>query len=328
MSSDTTGVESSVKDNTMKLTTIILALLWTQTHARLPTNDLFHRMHQPTTFGLRSRNLEDGTDLCSFEAFVAEECTYDEFCTATEPNSAVACEGLPTSTWTIEVTYFGICYESFDDFVGFPVDESTPLPENGYCLEESGLFTFSQQNLTKVRLNQTVTAPYSTSIIEEYDVVECPDSDLPNFVFGASYCYDGCPTSSSIDGTTCTGSCTICPDGTGLLNCSNLDPTLVYSCQDEFSDDNLYEELFEFLGQTETSNTTPAAAPVVSPTVTSPTDEMPVAAPGTTPSEAQTPSPDAESEQPVAPDTSSSGVITRFHAAMTAWGLMIVLVIH
>jgi hypothetical protein len=220
--------------------------------------------------------------LCTFDAFIAGDCTYEEFCIPTEPNSAIYCEGLPTSTWTMEVIYFETCYDDLDDFEGNVANASVPLPPDGYCSTERGFFTFTQDVLTSVSLNRTITAPYQTAILEDYNVVACPDSELPDFVFGEIYCYDGCPVMASIDGTTCTGECITCADGVGLLNCSNLDPTLVYTCSSDSPQYDIYEELFTYLGQAEE---TPNAAPVASPA------ETPVASPAETPvtSPAETP---------------------------------------
>ncbi|GAX21689.1 hypothetical protein FisN_29Hh130 [Fistulifera solaris] len=250
------------------------------------------------------RALQNSSALCTFDAFIAGECSYEQFCLPTEPNSAVYCQGLPTSTWTVEVVYFELCYDDFDDLEGDLYNASIPLPPDGYCSTERGLFTFEQEVLTSVSLNHTITAPFQSAVLEDYNVVACPDSELPDFVFGVNYCYDGCPLMASIDGTTCTGECTVCSDGVGLLNCSNLDPTFVYECSPDFTDDDIYEELLTYLGKEEE---TPNASPVTSPV------ETPVATPADTPAgtpveepPAASPTTNEEEQEPVAPVSPSN----------------------
>lgn len=291
----------------MKSISLFLAVLFTQTKARPQRRSLLNRFPEATLGRRLGRVLQEdnNNNLCSFDAYIAGDCTYAEFCLPSEPNSAIYCQGLPTSTWTIEVVYLETCYDSLDDFVGYRADPSKPLPPDGYCSEESGLFTFSQEVLMSVTLNDTITAPYNSAIIETFNLVPCEEGQLPDFVFGANYCYDGCPTAASIDGTTCTGTCTICADGSGLLNCSNLDPSLVYSCSDDLLDDDIYEELFTFLGRDETPVTSPSASPIATPI--------------STPTVSETQQPISSNAQPVQPVASitvaptpvpSSGVFT------------------
>ncbi len=251
------------------------------------------------------RALQNSSAVCTFDAFMADECSYEEFCLPTELNSAVYCEGLPNSTWTVEVIYYALCYDDFDDLEGELYNASIPIPPDGYCATERELFTFAQNVLTNVTLVQSITAPYQNDVFEQYNIKACPDSELPDFVFGENYCYDGCPVVASIGGDFCTGECTLCADGAGLLNCSNVDPTLVSTCSDE--DDTIYEKLVNYLGQAEESPnaapaTSPAAAPVTSTDVTptqtaaqQPAAETPVVEPSApSPTTAQQPTSDEE----------------------------------
>ncbi|GAX14909.1 hypothetical protein FisN_29Lh130 [Fistulifera solaris] len=266
----------------------------------------------PSARRLGRRALQNSSALCTFDAFIAGDCSYEEFCLPTEPNSAVSCQGLPTSTWTVELIYFELCYDDFDDLEGDLYNASIPLPPDGYCSTERGLFTFTQDVLTSVSLNHTITAPFQSAVLEDYNVVACPDSELPDFVFGINYCYDGCPLMASIDGTTCTGECTVCSDGVGLLNCSNLDPTFVYECSPDFTADDIYQELLSYLGkEEETPNAVPVTSPVETP-VTSPV-ETPIATPadtsaGTPVAEppAVSPTTSEEGEEPIAPVSPSN----------------------
>ena len=243
----------------------LLAVLAKETQS-MPSSPTAVWNHRPESRQQRLQRMlqSNSTTPCTFDAFVAGDCTYDEFCLPTEPNSAISCQGLPTSTWTMELVYLELCYDSFDDLEG-DAPGTSELPDGGYCSTEMAQFTFDQQVLTN-------TAPYLTSILEEYNVVTCPDdSALPDYVFGVNYCNDGCPVAASMDGTVCTGTCTICADsGVGLLNCSNVDPALVYSCPSDDAlegDDDIYQEFFTYLekGNEEEEGEMPNAGPVAGP---------------------------------------------------------------
>jgi hypothetical protein len=211
--------------------------------------------------------------VCSFNAVTAGRCSLDKFCSQLDgfgESFEPICSGDVTEGWSIQLHEQEVCYFGIDDAEGMPYDEATFDSATDFC-EKSGLIlNFEAGVLSTEDTYYEITRPTEAQGRASDVLGMIPCEENFEYQFGVGYCSLDC-AAVTIGGVACIEDCTVCPDGRQVMDCSNVDSTLVESCSLE-TDDDLTEELLAYfrvehqVDPTDTPSEAPQASPAASST--------------------------------------------------------------
>lgn len=180
---------------------------------------------------------------CTFDAVVNGRCDLSRFCNQLEKiqGGTSTCSGDVKGTWNINLQREESCYYQEDGGTGLPFDAEIFDESTDYCLNSTVALTFDGGTLTGEEFTYEITLPKEAQgvVYEASRLIPC-DAETPDYFFNIGYCYSGCPK-VEIDGLRCNTNCIECPDGYEALDCSNVDPNMVESCNPGFDDDFVEE---------------------------------------------------------------------------------------
>jgi len=222
----------------------------------------------------------------------AENCTLDVVCDALEAQLALndaefSCGLNDDGGLTSKVVQLYTCYDDLSlltDDNAVLVDDVSTIDDGTYCESTTDTDVFdslgnhiSSIGISTIRLSNNRTHTYR----KEYALVSCDNGEaVKYFTLGnEAYCYalDDC-SAIFVNGEACTGTCAACDFANNHADCSNIDPTLVQSCDDY---NIVYGELFMYLdGLSVESPVAVAPISILPPAPTeAPVVETPVLAP-------------------------------------------------
>jgi len=123
--------------------------------------------------------------------------------------------------------------------------------------------------LASVEITRELLGPAIGNIHEITTVSPC-DDDAANadFYFAGSFCKEPCPLLYEVNGMACSGTCTPCSNGGAVAaawDCSNVDASLVQTCDDVKTVDPFELVLTYLRGSTATTPAHATKAPTASP---------------------------------------------------------------
>jgi hypothetical protein len=161
-----------------------------------------------------------------------------------DPSTVTHCEGDLTGEWKIVTQHEESCFY-IDEEEEMPFDESRFNPDTDFCFKWGGIFFMNKSDAERHELTVEISLPTQGVYreVSDLDTCEHPNQDL-DFITG--YC-DSCSV-VEIEGMSC-DSCERCPEGSAgnyLIDCSNVDPSLVTKC--ETDDDELFWSFNGYIG--------------------------------------------------------------------------------
>eukprot|EP00977_Amphora_coffeiformis_P001811 scaffold353_cov185-Amphora_coffeaeformis.AAC.39 len=195
-------------------------------------------------------------NICGFSSVIDGWCSLDDYvallqavATTAGEDAFVSYVGSVEGNWTLFINYNEICYytaSDSEDVYNWKIFD----PDNGdYCFVEYEAIDFFQERPLTEYFAFLVTRPvelgeYYLSTAEEL-LDDC--GELDDDIFFPSICNDvnACPE-TFVNDVLCTSPCNSCPDGSSAITCTNVDPSLVDTC-DEFDDDELVDDITNVL---------------------------------------------------------------------------------
>ena len=184
----------------------------------------------------RRRDLQETTS-CTLANVTAGTCNLSDYCAEIDmedPTVDVTCDGEIVGLWDLVSTTKEMCvYFSKGSGNPAPFDEALYDADVDVCFRVVGTLTFEQSSPAAHTQAYEFTRPTAGVITETYALVNC---DNPTLDILDGYC-ERC-TWAEVRDQICNG-CGQCPDGSAggkLLDCSNISPDLVTSCETETDD--------------------------------------------------------------------------------------------
>jgi len=200
------------------------------------------------TTAAAANTLAPTSTTCSFAAVKAGTCDFtSQYCTLDNVYQPPGmrkffCLMKPRGSF-VKYNLTNWCFESVSDRIGQASLPNTSAA-TGYCTSGTMDLNFtSDYSLASVEITHELSGPAVGSIHEITTVSAC-DNDAANadFYFAGSFCKDPCPLLYEVNGVACSGTCTPCSNGGAVAaawDCSNVDASLVQTCDDAKSVDPL-----------------------------------------------------------------------------------------
>ena len=173
---------------------------------------------------------------CSFNDLFASLCSMQDYCSTltTTPGMTATCSGLITGEWTIAIQLDELCYPSETREDSFARNAADAELSYAFCSIESATFSFRGFVLEQSQHQEIVTYPsQAKGLVQQTTYYTACDDSVADTYFGRGYCASPCPETKLQGSLVCGEQCQVCSDGKQVLDCSNMDATLVEDCDDE-----------------------------------------------------------------------------------------------
>jgi hypothetical protein len=198
---------------------------------------------QDITMSVFGRKLH--TSACDFDGVLAGQCSIGDYCAhlATDSSMNAHCQGDLSGSWQIVIAGQETCryVDSEDDS---PFNEAVFSPEQDYCLTESSIFNMTGRRPVSLEKTTGISRPFVRIFKETRAYIPFQTAKEVSHEFS----YDITCSSIEMDGTVCR-SCGGCPEGstgTQHIDCSNIDASLVSSCDQ--SDSSILGAFINYVG--------------------------------------------------------------------------------